>query len=98
MNPQKGMVVDHINHDGLDNRRENLRVCTQEENNRNKRSLSSKSGLKGVVPVSRPGTKPWRAFIQGRLIGYFLTKQEAAKAYNKKAKKLFGEFAHLNQT
>lgn len=93
-------TVDHINHDGLDNRRANIRLATTAENNRNKRMKRNKaSGYKGVsYRLNR--TKPWRAEISmnGKRIhiGYYETSTDAALAYDKKAKELFGEFALTN--
>lgn len=91
-----GQVVDHINRNPLDNRRCNLRVCTQAENVRNSRPKGD--GFKGVCKSSR-GNR-WRAVIklnyQQRALGQFATAEEAALAYDKAAKELFGEFAYLN--
>lgn len=99
MNPPKGMMIDHINGDGLDNRRENLRVCTNAENQRNARlSSRNKSGYKGVSWNKRD--KKWRSQIQHerkvRHIGYFDCPKEAARAWDAVAKELFGEYANLN--
>ena len=104
MNAPKGMCVDHINHDGLDNRRENLRICTYSQNSQNKRRrVDSKSGYKGVHQISEKYKlkKRFMAYLrpkgQKRIrLGHYLTAEEAAKAYDKKAKELFGEFAELN--
>lgn len=89
--------IDHINGDKTDNRIENLRACTQQENCRNRgASAINKAGYKGVYPVR----DKWRASIrddQTQLhLGYFICKHEAAKAYNEAALKYHGEFAHLN--
>jgi len=92
-----GMVVDHINHNTLDNRRCNLRVCTQNQNryNLNLRK-NNQSGYKGVSFKHNHWEvqlKKDKKYIYG---GSFKDKIEAAKAYDKKAKELFGEFAKLN--
>lgn len=93
-NCPQGMFVDHINHNKLDNRRENLRLVTVRENGMNREvSKTNKSGIKGVSYFR----KRWRAIIGRKLIGYFDTKEEAAKAYNKAAKNLFGDYAKLNK-
>jgi hypothetical protein len=102
MDANKGIVVDHKNGNGLDNRRQNLRICTHSQNMAN-RSISTRntSGYKGVMYHPNHSTKsPWLATIcfQGKsvAIGLFETPQAAARAYNAKAKELFGEFAYLN--
>lgn len=93
-------VVDHVNGDKLDNRRENLRVCTQQENTWNRGpSKHGKSGLKGVTCVKSIGK--WKAQATSRdgrriYLGCFGTKEEAARAYNSYAKSEYGEFAWLN--
>lgn len=91
--------VDHINHDGLDNRRENLRVCTEQQNhqNRSKRNGTS-SKFKGVYWNKQ--TQKWRAQIKAgknRLsLGLHDSEEDAARAYDKAAQEHFGEFACLN--
>ena len=91
--------ADHINHDGLDNTRINLRSCTQQQNNMNKSSRkNSTSKYKGVSWNKRDNK--WQSHIRFNNktihLGYYTNEQEAAKAYNLKAKELFGEFANLN--
>lgn len=100
-NTPDGMFTDHINGDGLDNRRSNLRICTQAENTRNQRlSALSTSGYKGVHRWKRGVTKKWSAHIQinkkQMTIGYYATAEEAAHAYDEAAIKHHGEFAKLN--
>ncbi len=95
----RGLVVDHINHNGLDNRKKNLRLCTRAENNRNRRSFNNKSSkYKGVSWDKQ--RKLFLACIRcnGKYynLGRFKSEITAAKAYDKKAKELFGEFACLN--
>lgn len=95
-----GQVVDHINGNQLDNRKSNLRICTQAENvcnNRRLRKGKSSHLFKGVH-LSRSGR--WVAQIQknGKIyhLGTFDSEFDAARAYDKKAKELHGEFASLN--
>lgn len=94
----KDMVVDHISRDISDNRRENLRICNHRENLLNSKSERGISSYKGVQFNKRHNK--WTASItfMGKTfrIGTFTDEIEAAKAYDKKAKELFGEFAYLN--
>lgn len=98
----KGMEVDHIDGNGLDNRRSNLRLCTHAENCRNRRfRTDGVSKYKGVFLNRYPHTpNKWRAsvFCDGKRynVGSHPTEEAAALAYNKKAKEVFGEFARLN--
>lgn len=99
MGNPKGKVVDHINHDTLDNRKENLRICTIAQNNKN-RSIESKNttGYKGVS-YSITGKKFRARIYSGRkeiFLGTFDTEKEAAIAYNVAALIYHGEFANLN--
>ena len=106
MKAPKGIHVDHINHNGLDNRRQNLRLCTSAENIRNRKKPNSFRGkktlskYKGVSMDKRAKQNPWffQIIFEGKKqCKYgFSTAEEAARAYDAKAKELFGEFAHLN--
>jgi hypothetical protein len=95
-----GMFCDHINHNGLDNRKANLRPATHTQNvwNRRKFKPHSRSKYKGVDWAN--DMKRWRARIRvnGKRIylGSFTSELDAAKAYDKAAKKYHGEFASLN--
>lgn len=99
-----GLVVDHINGNGLDNRRSNLRICTRAENNRNiHRHLSRKrakvvSRFKGVYWDER--SKKWTAQIRVNRrqiwLGMFEDEIQAALAYDAAAFCYFGEFARPN--
>jgi hypothetical protein len=93
-----GLVVDHIDNDGLNNRRSNLRICTIKQNSRNSRSPGGASRYKGVSRDKRH--KKWRVKIicNGKRIsvGYFANEIKAALAYDEHAKELFGEYAYLN--
>jgi hypothetical protein len=90
MDSPKGMIVDHIDHDPLNNQRSNLRVCSVLENRRNN-SVVRKCGFKGVYIIAS-------ITVNGKNItlGTFETVEEAAHAYDTAAKKYFGEFANLN--
>lgn len=93
--------TDHINGDGLDNRRCNLRVCTQTQNTRNQKlSRRNSSGYKGVKYNESAILHPWQARItfNGRVLhlGVFTTAVEAAKCYDCAAIHYHGEFARTN--
>ncbi len=100
MGVTNGLEVDHINRNGLDNRRSNLRLASHSQNAANTRLLRRRnsSGLRGVS-WSKFARK-WRAQLQfeGRHyhLGYFTTKEAAAAAYNAQAVELFGDFAVVN--
>lgn len=94
-----GSLVDHENRNGLDCRKSNLRLCTKSQNNVNSlRRKDNQSGYKGVD--WHQGDRIWRARIQlehRRIeLGYFHTAEEAARAYDAAALRLFGEFARPN--
>ncbi len=100
MNPPDGLFVDHINGDVLDNQRSNLRLATASQNMRNRKiSYRTRSGFKGVW--FNPKKSSFVAYIKHSnrtlVIKNCRTAEEAAIAYNKKAKELFGEFARLNE-
>lgn len=100
LNVPSGKYADHINRNGLDNRRCNLRICSIGENNRNKIKKSGTSSIfKGVSWNKKD--EYWHAYIYKNYKRYFLglfeKETNAAKVYNKKAKELFGKFALLNK-
>ncbi len=102
LNPPKSLMVDHKNTNSLDNRRDNLRICTGSQNNMNRRVdayVDKTSKFKGVSfdKVRRK----WRAQIKlnhiTKFIGRFSCEAEAALAYNGCAREMFGEFANVNK-
>lgn len=91
--------IDHKNGNGLDNRLKNLRIATESENSRNQnKRRTNKSGFKGVSWGTRDNK--WRSYItingKFKSLGYYSSKEDAAKAYDKAAIKYFGEFAKTN--
>lgn len=94
-----GLDVDHINHDGLDNRLINLRPATRNQNQQNQYPVRGMNKHKGVHWHS--WHHKWTAQIRNNShlihLGYFDNEKEAAIAYNAAARVLFGEFAHLNK-
>jgi hypothetical protein len=99
LNAPPGMHCDHINHNGLDNRKANLRLCTPQQNSFNQRPrANSTSSYKGVFWDALK--RKWRAQIKHNNrfihIGYFECEADAAIAYDDYAIDLLGEFAWLN--
>ena len=104
MQPPKDLRVDHINHNKLDNRRSNLRLCTKQQNQWNRRKVvkNTTSKYKGVCWAKK--NNKWQASLefqkdkkrQSIYLGQFISEVEAAKAYNEAAIKHFGEFAKIN--
>lgn len=92
------ILVDHINGNGLDNRKANLRTCNSQENIRNTRKHRGSSKYKGVCWDKY--NKKWKSSIVVDLkhisLGNFLDEEVAARAYDKAAIERFGEFAWLN--
>lgn len=100
MQASPGQFVDHINGDGLDNRKSNLRFVTNSQNAQNRRLQSTKntSGYKGVSFRKRTGR--WEASIKlnqkQKWLGSFTSPLAAARSYDEAAKQLFGDYGRLN--
>ena len=99
MRAPKGAICDHKNHNGLDNRKSNLRLCASAQNQYNKTAKKGcSSRYKGVI--LRRDYKRWRVRIgfnyKRTHLGNFLDEIKAGLAYDDKAIELFGEFAYLN--
>jgi hypothetical protein len=91
--------IDHINGNGLDNRRCNLRSATNSQNQANRRKQKNTSSIyKGVTWNKH--AKKWLSQVkfnyEGIYLGLFISEIDAAIAYNAKAKELFGEYARIN--
>ena len=98
------LEVDHRNGDKLDNRRKNLRIATHAQNLKNmKKHKDNSTGFKGVKKVSCRvnKTNPYQAIImvdgKSHSLGYFLTPEAAAQAYDKGARELHGEYSRTNK-
>jgi len=99
LNAKKNQYVDHINGNPLDNRKQNLRLCSNSENLRNRtKNSNNTSGFKGVW--RNKISKCWIVTLtikgKSKYFGAFKNKKDAAKAYDKAALKYYKEFAKLN--
>jgi hypothetical protein len=99
INADAGQLIDHINGNGLDNRRSNLRLCCKAQNQQNQRARKNcSSRYKGVSFDAYTGR--WRAKVKayGRITdcGRFANEEDAARAYDAAAIKVHGRFARLN--
>jgi hypothetical protein len=98
---RRGIIIDHINGDSLDNRKQNLRVVTVQQNNMNRRKLVGlTSKYKGVYFDKSRDNYMAHITINGKMknLGRFLDEKEAARAYDSAAISLFEQFALLNKT
>lgn len=96
MQPDDNLTIDHINHNKTDNRKANLRICTQADNLKNK--SKSKNNTSGVIGVSwNIKDKRWRAKItkdkKYYFLGNFIYKEDAIKARLRAEQEMFGDFA-----
>ena len=93
-----GLEIDHVNRDGCDNRKENLRHCTRSQNESNKGKSKGSSIYKGVY--WHKGSGKWMAYIKKNQkcyhLGLYQDEKDAAIAYNAAAADMFGKFAGLN--
>lgn len=101
LQPKKTEIIDHINHNTLDNRRVNLRIATNSQNQANRLKQNGKSSkYKGVSLRKRCPEKPFEAGIKvnGKTsyLGNFANEEQAARAYDNAARIHFGEFAFTN--
>ncbi len=96
-NPPPGFVVDHINGNPGDNRRENLRVCAQADNLKNRKvHANNLLGVKGVFAARGGFVAQIRSDRKKYYLGQFDTIPEAKAAYDAAAKRLHGAFARLD--
>ncbi len=95
MKADPGTFVDHINGNGLDCRRENLRFVTAQQNRMNCcHYMKATSKFKGVSKDNKRAQ--WGVYIGKKRIGYFDNEEEAAKAYDQQAIIHYGQYARLN--
>ena len=97
MNTPEGLTVDHIDHNGLNNQKSNLRNCTQSQNRKNRTpNYDSTSKYLGVY-ITHGRIRSEICLPDKKIhIGCFKTEEEAAIAYDKVASQYYGEFANLN--
>lgn len=96
-NPLKNILIDHIDRNGLNNQKANLRMSDGIQNSRN-RSAWGTSKYLGVARTDTTQGIKWRASIGKKYLGIFKTETEAANAYNVAATEKYGAFANLNDT
>ena len=93
---KKGKQADHINGNGLDNRRSNLRLCANQQNQRNQHSIRGTSKYKGVCRDNGAWLARIKVDYKTKHLGRFKNEIDAARTYDEAAIKHFGEFANTN--
>lgn len=104
---KRSRLVDHVDGDGLNNLRRNLRACNSRNNARNRRKSSARPMTSRFVGVSQQPNGRWRAYISARVrpgarrrgqihLGTFATEVAAVRVRDKAARQLFGRFAVIN--
>lgn len=100
LNAPKGLQVDHVDHNGLNNQKNNIRICSSKENNVNIKSQKNSTSKYLGVSFEKSRNK-WKACIRfngkQKTIGRYNTEDEAGLAYNKEAVIHHGDFANLNE-
>lgn len=99
MDAPEGMMVDHINRDRLDNRQVNLRIATNRQNQANvAKRVGTTSRYRGVSKHAPSGRWQARISLEGKQkhLGYYEDEEAAARAYDAKAREVFGSFAEVN--
>ncbi|MCP3682108.1 MAG: endonuclease [bacterium] len=95
------IITDHIDGNGLNNRRSNLRVCSMSQNNAGKRNGYEKATSKYKGVYWNKGKKKWHTAVtfhyKRKHVGYYDSEIKAAEAYNKEVLIIWGEFAVLNK-
>ena len=95
LSAKRGEVVDHINHDSLDNRRSNIKIATHSASNHN-RVLRNKLGFRGVRHVDGGYAAEISNYKKREHLGFYLNIKDAARAYDAAAIRIYGEHAVTN--
>lgn len=100
MRATKGDIVDHVNGDGLDNRKENLRLCSNAENMMNARKIAGRSSRFKGVSWNKDRSQ-WYSTIEKdgkrKFLGGYKDEAVAAKQYDNAALRMFGSYAKTNE-